>query len=233
MAGMTKELARLVSKSEQFLQNARSNPEIKTALDKFRFDETQLSAGDGFVADVKQKATANATAHAAQLGATDHFNRLFDETWDQAQSVAELAAVLFEDDTEKLILLALHQKRDKKTGASELAWPKKNRDFSSFLPWARNLYNLAQTNTDISSVLADFYPPDVGQLAEEAAEIEQLVDLDHVQENAKAMNLQSRVDRDEAAAKLKAWRARAEKFARLALKGKPQLLEALGIRGRR
>ncbi len=97
-----------------------------------------------------------------------------------------------------------------------------------FLPWARNLYAQAQSTKD--PMVLEYFPAELGQLAEEAAEVEQLADLDHVQENAKAKKKQGRKIRDEAAAKLKAWWARSQKFARLALKGQPQLLEALGMR---
>ena len=227
MSGMTKELARLVNKCGIFLQNGRSNPEIKAALEKYRFGETQMAAGDGLVAEAKEKAGAFGTAKAMQLGATDDFTRLFDETWDQAQTLAELLAILFDGDTEKLVLLGLHKKRDEKTGDSELAWPRVQ-DYSMFLPWARNLY--AQAQGMKAPMVLEYFPAELGQLAEEAAEVEQLADLDHVQENAKAKKQHAREIRDEAAATLKAWWARAQKFARLALKGKPQLLEALGMR---
>ena len=59
MSGMTKELARLVNKCEIFLQNGRSNPEIKAALEKYRFGETQMVAGDGLVAEAKENTEAS------------------------------------------------------------------------------------------------------------------------------------------------------------------------------
>ncbi len=39
-------------------------------------------------------------------------------------------------------------------------------------------------------MVLEYFPAELGQLAEEAAEVEQLADLDHVQENAKAKKKQ-------------------------------------------
>ena len=71
------------------------------------------------------------------------------------------------------------------------------------------------------------------KLQQEAAEVEEAATKNSEQENAKATAQQSTIERDEAVDDLKVWHSKAQKFAKIALKGKKQLLEALGMTVRR
>lgn len=232
MPGMTKNLQREIRKAENFLTVGQTNTAISEAMANYGYDSDRWAEGQALLNTAKEKIQDNADAYAKQLGATDDYNDLFEEVWDQAQSLAHICSSLFEEDTETLKLLGLHKRRYEATGESEIAWPQRDRKVDVFLPWARNLYQKAQENTEIAQMLADFgYPAD--RLQEEAAEVEEIAAKDSAQEAAKAEAQQSTVERDDATAALKAWISRGEKVAKIALKDKPQLLEALGIKVRR
>jgi hypothetical protein len=232
MAGMTKALSKFLTKAETFITNGKNNPEIAAAMAKFGYTEEKWNEGQALFSTAQEKITANGRAYANQLALTDQFNEEFDEAWDLAQTLANVCAVVFEDDTGKLKLLGLHKKRDETDEESELAWPNRTRAFTTFLPWARNLYSVCQTDADVADIIADFDYP-LEKLQQEAVEVEEAATKNSEQENAKATAQQSTVERDDAVNDLKAWVSKARKFAKIALKGKKQLLEALGMTVRR
>ncbi len=232
MPGMTKKLEKLLHQTDQMISNSQTHPEVAAAMAKYGYDADRWAEGQALLDAVRDKVQANEAAFAAQLGATDTFNDAFEEVWDQTQSLAHLSATLFEGETETLRLLGLHKRRDESTGESELAWPQKSRSLSAFVPWANNLYLVAQGNSNIAEMLADFGYP-AGRLSEESAEIQAMTQADNAQEIAKAEAQQSTVERDEAVATLQVWLRRTEKVAKLALKDKRQLLELMGLRAQR
>ncbi len=231
MPGMTKKLEQALYKTEQMISNGQSHPDAAAAMAAYGYDAARWAEGQALVDAVKSKAQANEAAFAAQLGATDAFDKAYDEAWDQTQALAHLCASLFEGDTETLTLLGLHKRRDEKTSASEIVWPKSRR-LSAYLPWANNLYQTTQANSEVAATLASFGYP-AKRLSEEAAEVDALTQADNAQEIAKAENQQSIVERDQAADALHAWRRRTEQVAKLALKNKRQLLELMGLRAQR
>jgi len=229
MPGMTKALERTMGRAERFLVQAQANQEILVVMEPYGYDAGRWAEGEALLSQLKEKVSANESAFAKQLGATDAFNLIFDEVWDQAQSLARLCATLFEGDTETLALLGLHKRRDEETGESEIAWPRRKGALYHFVSWARHLYSAAQENESIAIVLADFgYPAD--RLAQEAAEVEAMMETDSQQEQAKALAQMSTEERDLAADALRTWLRRAEMVARMTLKGQRQLLELLGLR---
>ena len=231
MPGMTKKLEQALYKTEQMITNGQSHPEVAAAMAAYGYDGDRWAEGQTLADAAKSQAQANEAAFAAQLGATDAFNEAYDEVWDQAQALAHLCASLFEGDTETLTLLGLHKRRDKESSESEIAWPK-NRGLPADLPWASNLYQAAQANSEVAAALASFgYPAE--RLSEEAAEVDALTQVDNAQESAKAEKQQSIIERDEAVDALHAWRRRTEQVAKLALKDKRQLLELMGLRAQR
>lgn len=228
MPGMTKSLQQLLYKTEQMISNGQSHPDVSAAMAVYGYDAIRWGEGQAFVDAAKSATQANAEAHAAQLGATDAFHTLYDEVWDQGQSLARLCANLFEGNIETLSLLGLHKRRDKTTGASELAWPT-NRGLTEFLPWASNLYKTAETNSTVSTMLATFGYSAV-RLGEEATELASLTQVDNAQEIAKAENQHSIVARDNTVDALQAWSRQTEMVAKMALKDDRQLLELMGLR---
>ncbi len=231
MAGMTKSLKQLLYKTEQMISNGQSHPDVSAAMAVYGYDATRWGEGQALVDAAKSAAQTNAEAHAAQLGATDVFNALYDEVWDQSQDLARLCANLFEGNTETLSLLGLHKRRDKTTGETELAWPV-DRVLALFLSWASNLYKTAESNSAVAAQLATFGYPTT-RLSEEAAELTALIQLDNAQEIAKAENQHSIIGRDNAIDTLRAWSRQTEMIAKMALKEDRQLLELMGLRAQK
>jgi hypothetical protein len=228
---MTQELERLLHLAETFATNGQTNPEVATAMAAYGYDADRWAEGQTYLETARDKVRVNEAAFAAQLGATDAFKTAFDAAWDQTHALAHLCAALFAGQTETLRLLGLHQRRDGTSGESELAWPQTRR-LAHFLAWARNLYAVAQSNSQVAALLAEYgYPAD--RLAAEAADVEAVAQADSAQEIAKAQVQQSTVERDETVDALRAWLDKAETVARLALKDKCQLLELMGLRAQR
>ena len=228
MPGMTKELERVLHFAEEFITNGQANGEVSAAMAEYGYDTGRWAEGQALLDGARAKVRANEEAFAAQLGKTDAFDAAFDEAWDQVQSLAHLCVALFEGQTETLRLLGLHARRDETTGESQIAWPQ-SRKLAHFLPWARNLYTVAQENEVVGGMLAGF-GYSAARLGEEAGEVEAVAQTDGEQEIAKAQAQQSTVERDEAVGALRAWLRKAETVARLALKERRQLLELMGLR---
>ena len=231
MAGMTKKLSQLLYDTQLMINNGQSHPDAAAAMAVYGYDTVRWGEGQALVDAAKAAAEANANAHAAQLGATDGINTIFDTVWAASQALASLCASLFEGQTENLTVLGLHQRRNKTTSASELAWPK-SRNLITFLPWANNLYKKAATNSEISAVLATFGYP-AARLTEETATLASLTQADNMQEIRKAESQHSIIARDEAIDALQRWNGQTRKVAKIALRDNRQLLELMGLRVRR
>lgn len=229
MSGLTKRQERLFHRAEQMINNAQANPEVAAAMAVYGYDAERWASGQALLDAALAGVQANEAAFATQLGATDTFNASYDKAWDQAQTLARLCAALFAGDTERISLLGLHKRRNGSNGASQIAWPRRSRRLSAFLPWARNLYGVAQAQAQIAAILAEYgYPAE--RLSGEAAEVEAVAQADSAQEIAKAKRQQSTLDRDQAVKELKGWLRRTEKIARIAMRQKRQLLELTGLR---
>jgi hypothetical protein len=228
---MTKELAGVLHHAAELITNGQAHAEVAAAMAAYGYDAPRWAAGQALLTAAQDQVRASETALAAQLGATDAFNAAFDTAWEQAQALARLCAELFKGQTEALRLLGLHKRRDAATGESEIAWPRK-RNLVHFLAWARNLYAVAQAHNAVTARLADFGYP-AARLAAEAAAVETMAQADSAQEIAKAQAQQRTVDRDEAVEALRAWVRQAETVAKLALQGRRQLLELVGLRAQR
>ncbi len=231
MPGMTKRVERLVYQAEEFVINGQSKQKVVTKMASYGYDAARWAEGQTLLDKLKEKVRVNEAAFATQLGKTDVFNTAFDKAWDQSQSLGLLCAELFKGRIKSLSLLGLHKKRDERTGESRIARPR-TRNVVNFMGWARNLYAVAQENEEIAATLAGFGYP-AGRLSAEAADVEAMVRANGEQESAKATMYQSTIDRDEAAKRLKTWLRRAKTVAKLALEGNRELLELVGLRGRR
>jgi hypothetical protein len=227
MPGITKEIQKLFYTGEQFMDNTAADPEASALLRERGIDDVVLAEGRALYEAARAATAANEASFAAQLQATDDLKQVFEASWAETQDLAHILATVFEGQIAALTLLGLHKRRDASTGASEIAWPQ-NKSLPFYLAWARNLYaRLAEV--DLGAGIAPFgYSAEV--LADMAARVEQVSDLDNAQERAKAWARQSTVERDEAVAAFKAWLDQQIVIARVALKGKKRLLELLGLR---
>jgi len=227
MAGMTKKIGKLFYAGEQFLDNAAADPEASALLATRGIDADVLAEGQALYDDAKSAVAASAAGYAAQLQATDDYLEAFDASWEETQDLARILAEVYQGQTEALVLLGLHKRRDESTGESEIAWPRA-KSLITYLPWARNLYaRLAEP--EFAETVARFgYPAE--EIATMAGRVETVSDLDDAQERAKAHARQSTVERDAAVAAFKAWLDQQTVVARVAFRGKKRLLQLLGLR---
>ena len=228
MAGMTKEIEKLFYKGEQFLDNAAADPQASTLLAERGIDAAVLTQGRSLYDAARDAVAQNAADFAAQLQATDDFQAAYDASWAETQDLARVLAAAYEGQIEELALLGLHKRRDESTGESEIAWPRV-KTLAPYLAWARNLYAVLAGDTGLAATAAQFGYADTA-LAEMAARVETVSDLDDAQERAKAHTGQSTVARDEAVAAFKDWLDQHVVVARVALRGQTRLLELLGLR---
>ena len=227
MAGMTKKLKKLFYAGERFLDNAAADPEACTLLARRGVDDAALTGGRTLYDTIKAAVAQNEAHFATQLQATDDYLLAFDASWDETQDLARILAEVYQGQSEALVLLGLHQRRDKSTGESEIAWPRA-KALITYLTWARNLYARLAEGKFAETVARFGYPAE--EIATMAGRVEMVSDLDDAQERAKAHMRQSTLERDEAAAAFKAWLDQQTVVARVALKGKKRLLELLGLR---
>ncbi len=227
MPGITKEIQKLFYTGEQFMDNTVADAEASALLAARGINAAALAEGRALYEAARAATAANEASFAAQLQATDDFKRVLGASWAETQDLARILATVFEGQIAALTLLGLHKRRDASTGESEIAWPQ-TKSLPFFLAWARNIYaRLAEV--DLGTVIAPFgYSAEA--LADMAARVEQVSDLDDAQERAKAHARQSTVERDQATAAFKTWLDQQIVVARVALKGKKRLLELLGLR---
>jgi len=227
MPGMTKELQTLFYAGRQFMDNAAADPEASALLSARGIDAAKLQGGETLYGSAIAAVADNGTAFATQIQATDDFNLAFDASWEETQDLARILASAYEGQSEELVLLGLHQRRDSSTGASEIAWPQ-SKALPAYLPWARNFYARLAEGAFVEMAAAFGYPAE--EIAAMSGRVEEVGNLDNAQERAKAHTRQSTEDRDREAAAFKAWFGRQKIVARVALKNKKRLLELLGLR---
>lgn len=212
MPGMTKGQKETVQQAEQLIHRSQANPDMATAMAAYGYDNERWIEGETLVKAARDAAGANKLAYSAKLGATDAFNQSYNQTWEQCKELADICTNLFKDQTEYLDALGLHRQRSQTTGQSRLTRPQKTCNLAEFQAWSRNLYQVASTHPDIAPVLNNYgYPAD--RFNQEAADVEAVLQANHIQEQAKETALQSTAERNHAFARLKIWFRRTQKFA--------------------
>jgi hypothetical protein len=228
MPGYTKANEKWVERAEKMIKNGQRDPELAEAMAKYGYDEARWDEGEGLLNDTKAKIQGNARAYAIKLGMTDKVNTMCAQLWEQTDDLAQLGVAVFKGNTEQLDALGLHKRRNGENGFSQVVLPQRKKRFVAYVNWARHLYEASLTNEMIGATLADFgYSAE--RLAQEAAEVEALAQLEQEQEVAKAQATQSTAERDEAVEELKAWLFQTERIAKVALRKKRRLLKSTGM----
>ena len=227
MPRTTKAIEKLFYTGEQFLDNAAQDSEARTLLAARGIDAAVLTPGRALYDAAKTAVAQGEADFAAQLQATDDFKVALALSWTEIQDLARVLAAAYAGQTEPLARLGLHQRRDKSTGESEIAWPL-DKTLPHYLAWARNL-TARLTEPDLAATAARF-----GYTAEAitamAARLETVSDRDDTQERIKAPARQSTQARGQAVAVFKTWLDQQFVAARVALRGQTRLLELLSLR---
>lgn len=231
MPGTTKEIGKIIDRAEHLIRNGQHDPELAAGMARYGYDEARWKDGETRLQAAHDKIQANEDAYTEQDRIKGLFKKLQALVIEQEDALAGLCSVVLRDRPDLLGLLNL-EVHTNGNGSGVKSWTAYRERFSKYLPFVRNLYQKAQTNEEIAAKLAPFdYSPE--RLAQEAAQIEQLVELRHERELAIARAQQSTADRDAAIDDLKEWLFEAERAAAKAMKKKPQMLEAIGRRVKR
>jgi len=228
MPGYTKENEKWVNRTEKMVKNGQRDPELAEAMAKYGYDEARWGEGETLLNEAKTNIQANVHAYAIKLGMTDKVNTMCDRVFEQTDDLAQLCVALFPDKPEYLDALGLHKKRKGENGFSQVVRPHRKKRFIAYVNWAQNIYAVCLNNETIAAMLADFgYSAE--RLVQEAADVEDLIQLEQEQEVAKARATQSTVDRDEAVEALKPWLFQTERIAKVAMRKKRRLLKSTGM----
>jgi hypothetical protein len=193
------------------INNTLGDPEIKTLVAGFGYTTAKLNKGKGLYTAALEAVNASKGGRGGQKGATAALKAAKLDAHDAYQALAQVArASLPKADLETLGLT-----------------DKEPRGTAKFIAAGYALFDNALT----VPILAEF-GYDADRLAAERARIEAYDQANQTQEAAKGSKEQANVDKDAALADMNQWVAQYLKIARVALRGKPQLLEKIGIAAR-
>lgn len=193
------------------INNTLGDAEIKALVADFGYTTAKLNKGKGLYTAALEAVNATKGGRGGQKGATAALKAAKFDAHDAYQSLAQVArASLSPEDLETLGLT-----------------DKEPRGTAKFIAAGYALFDNALT----VAALAEFgYAAD--RLAAERAKIEAYDQANQTQEAAKGTKQQTTAEKDVALADLNQWVAQYLKIAKVALRGKPQLLEKIGITAR-
>ena len=203
--------AQQLNAAQLAITNSLADPEIKAAVAQYGYTTAKLNAGKALYDIALAAVNAQKTGKGEQKVATADLKAAEKEARDAYQAAAKVARAALP--AEELAKLGL-------TG-------KEPRDIAGFLQAAYTLFD----NAADSGSLVDFGYDDE-RIAAERDKIEALDATNQRQEMAKGASQQATQDQDAALAKLNDWVAQYLKIAKVALRGKKQLLEKIGVTAR-
>ncbi len=193
------------------INNTLGDAEIKALVAGFGYTTTKLNKGKALYTAALEAVNATKGGRGGQKGATAALKAAKLAAHDAYQTLAQVArAGLSPADLETL-------------GLTE----KEPRGTARFIKAGYTLFDNALT----IKALAEF-GYDTDRLAAERGKIEAYDQANQTQEAAKGTKQQATVEKDAALAEMNGWVAQYLKIAKVALRGKPQLLEKLGIAAR-
>ena len=218
MAGrFTKEQKTTIGETERLLHEARYDPYFAEKMRARGYNEESWAHGEALLGEAKAAGRAKDKADAVKLGATDAYKQQREQAWEQSSALAQACTVLFQGKAEWLSELGLHGRRKDGDGTSRISRPLKTANLDIVVDWQRRLFEAAQNNPGIASILANNgFPDDL--LVQGAAAVEGLVRANNVQEQAKEAVVLRRKERDAAFKTLIQWLRCAKQAAALAKK---------------
>jgi hypothetical protein len=192
------------------IANSLADPEIKTAVAQFGYTTAKLNAGKKLYDIALAAVNDQKSGKGAQKDASAQLKTALTAARDAYQALAKVArAALTKEDQVKLGL------------------GKEPRGTAAFIAAGYTLFD----NAGEVTALADF-GYDADRLAAERAKIEAYDEANQTQEMAKGSAQQATQDQDAALAAMNEWVAQYLKIAKVALRGKKQLLEKIGVLAR-
>ena len=195
------------------ISNSMSDPEIQGLVAQFGYPADKVNEGKALYDCALSAVNAEKAAAGAQQESTHVLEQAEESARDAYQALAKVARAVFLKDKSQLNALGL-------PGTMPL-------DTAGFLAAAYTLFDNART----LPALAD-YGYNSPKLQSERAKIAAYDTANQQQEAAKGAAQQATREQDSALQALNDWTAQYLKIAKVALSGKPQLLEKLGVLAR-
>ena len=214
MAQTKSTIASQLNSAQVAINNTLADAEIQTAVAGYGYSSEKINAGKAIYEQAVATVNAQIAATGAQRDTTASAATAKKAAHAAYQSLAKVARAVFAQDRTKLSRLGL-------TGAM----PK---SVAGFLKAAYALFENANL-PEIQAQLAGF-GYDSAKLQSERAVITAYEAADRSQDQSKGAAQQATRDQDAALKALKLWHQQYIKIARVALQGKKELLEKLGIR---
>lgn len=127
---------------------------------KYGYDTARWNDGEMRLQDVHDKLQANERAYTEQDRVKGLFKGLQALVIEQEDALASLCSVLLRDQPDLLSLLRL-KIHTNGNGSGVKSWAGYRERFNKYVPFVRNLYEVTQTNEEITARLAPFeYSPD-------------------------------------------------------------------------
>ena len=204
-------------RAELLLDGTEADPEIVTAMERYGMVATKRDAGRALIRAAKTALETQPLRKGSQLGATAAQKQARKDAQRAVGDLVGVCRAVFVGNGAALATLGLDQ-------------GKLPEALAKFLLAGERLYEGALSGPQsVRDTLAEFGYP-AARLQEGRALLSALRDSDTEQEGTKSAHQDTTPSRTEALNVLNAWAAQYAKLARIALRDRPQKLEALGIR---
>lgn len=202
--------AQQLNAAQLAIVNSLADPEIKAAVAQYGYTTAKLNAGKRLYDTALAAVNAQKSGKGDQKTATADLKAKEKDARDAYQAAAKVARATLDKD-----------------GLAKLGLSKEPRGTAGFIQAGYTLFD----NAAESGLLAEF-GYDADRLAAERAKIEAFDQANQAQEMAKGAAQQATQDQDAALAAMNDWVAQYLKIAKVALRGKKQLLEKIGVTAR-
>lgn len=216
MPKLSRTFAQRISRAELAITGLESDPAITTALTPFGYDVAKRAEGVQLLARANAILVTVQEARAAQLAATQAVKDAEKIARTAYADLATVARTIFKGDTASLAALGLSGPAPK--------------PLAEFLLTADKLFRGAESAPQpIKDKLAGV-GYNAAKLASEHAKITALHAANQTQEQAKGTAQNVTPEQEQTLTDLDSYSGQLRKFARIALRATPQLLEKLGIK---
>jgi hypothetical protein len=203
-------IAERLNTAKLAIQNSLADTEIQTLVAGYGYPATRLNEGKTLYDAALLAVSAHKSAEGSQKQTTQDLEKAENSARDAYQALAQVARAVFKEDRARLTALGLQGSAPEST--------------AGFLAAAAALFDNAGSAPTLAS-----HGYVAARLTSERAKIAAFDLANQKQEAAKGATQQASREQLAALTTLDAWRAQYIKIARVALRGKPQLLEKIGV----
>jgi len=208
-------IAKRLGYSAQVIENTLASPEVLALVTPFGYPEAKMQAGRALLETARAAMPARAAGARGQQSATKTKATMEEAARTAHAQLAAVARALLSDTPDRLVALGL---AGQETPAAD----------DAFTAAAYTLFDGVTRNPDIKAVLAEASYTDA-KLQAERAKIAAFEQADRAQKTKAGAAHRATGLRDDALNALEAWIGRYVKIARVALVGRRDLQDALGI----